>query len=97
MTPEGVVNEWNYEPYRQKLLDSIRHIQPVAKPIPIEYRVEPGDPGEVILRVAAELDCAMIVMGSAGKNWLERLVLGSTAEQVLRAAVCPVLIVKAKA
>jgi len=37
---------------------------------------------------------AMIVMGSHGHKGMSRLILGSVAEQTLRYASCPVLIVK---
>lgn len=34
----------------------------------------------------------LIVMGSHGRSGVKRLVLGSTAEEVLRTATCPVLV-----
>ena len=37
----------------------------------------------------------LIVMGSHGRGWLGRLLMGSVAEQVMRLATCPVLVVKA--
>ena len=60
----------------------------------VEYRLEEGEPSREILRVAAEIDCGLIVMGSHGRTDLERLILGSVAEQVLRRARCPVLTLK---
>jgi nucleotide-binding universal stress UspA family protein len=35
----------------------------------------------------------LVVMGTHGRPWYQRIVIGSTAEAVLRAAPCPVLIV----
>jgi hypothetical protein len=35
-----------------------------------------------------------VVMGSHGRTGIDRLLMGSVAEQVLRRAPCPVLIVK---
>ena len=47
-----------------------------------------------IVRVAAEEHADMIVMGTQGRTGLERLLLGSVAERVIRRAPCPVLTVR---
>jgi nucleotide-binding universal stress UspA family protein len=54
-----------------------------------------GKPFAEILRVAADLDFEMIVLGIHGRrrNDLEELLFGSTAEKVLRAARIPVVCV----
>jgi nucleotide-binding universal stress UspA family protein len=44
-----------------------------------------------ILEVARELPADLLVMGTHGQGGLERLVLGSVTESVLRKAPCPVL------
>jgi len=48
-----------------------------------------------IVRVAAELSADLIVMGTHGRSGLDRLLLGSVADRVIRAAPCPVLTVRA--
>jgi quercetin dioxygenase-like cupin family protein len=53
-----------------------------------------GDPAEEILHFADRLRCDLIVMGSHGRTGLGRLLTGSVAEEVLRRAACPVLVVK---
>ena len=55
----------------------------------------PGDPVEVILDQAKRLRADLIVLGTHGRRGLQRLVLGSVAESVVRRAGCPVLVVKA--
>lgn len=60
-----------------------------------ERRVEVGDPAEVVLRVAREIGASLIVLGTRGRTGLGRLLMGSVAEQVVRAAECPVLTVTA--
>ncbi|HMH52096.1 MAG TPA: universal stress protein [Candidatus Acidoferrum sp.] len=58
-------------------------------------RVTPdGHPAEVIGAVAAEPDTDLVVVGARGLGGVKRLLLGSVSENVLRAARCPVLIVK---
>jgi nucleotide-binding universal stress UspA family protein len=53
-----------------------------------------GSPARAISEQARTHRASMIVMGSHGRTGVQRLVLGSVAEQTLRYAVCPVLIVK---
>lgn len=48
-----------------------------------------------ILRVAAERQADVIVLGVHGRNALDRLVFGSTTEHIIRRARCPVLAVPA--
>jgi nucleotide-binding universal stress UspA family protein len=50
-------------------------------------------PGRGILTYAREVGADLIVMGTHGRDGLERLVRGSTSEHVLRRADCPVLLV----
>jgi nucleotide-binding universal stress UspA family protein len=60
----------------------------------VQHRLEEGEPIREILRVAREIPADLIVMGTHGRGGLPRLLLGSVAENVLRAAPCPVLMVK---
>jgi nucleotide-binding universal stress UspA family protein len=50
-----------------------------------------GKPYEQILRVAAEERADLIVIGVRGRSAIDRIVFGSTANHVVRAATCPVL------
>jgi nucleotide-binding universal stress UspA family protein len=52
-----------------------------------------GNPGEVIPSLAAERDSDLIVLGARGLSYLQSMIIGSTTEQVLKSAPCPVLIV----
>jgi nucleotide-binding universal stress UspA family protein len=55
-----------------------------------------GRPAEEILRLASEVGADLIFIGSHGKVGLERLLLGSTCERVVREAHCPVMVARAK-
>jgi len=46
-----------------------------------------------LLKAADDYEVELIVVGSQSKSGLERLILGSTAEQLIRSAKCPVLTV----
>ena len=62
--------------------------------IKTSWRVQAGAPHEEIVRTAEEEHAGMIVMGTHGRGGLNRMVLGSVAERVIRLARCPVLTVR---
>ncbi len=68
--------------------------QPSDSLVRIQHRLAEGDAAEEILRLIEPLHCDMVVMGTHGKSGLGRLLTGSVAEEVLRKAPCPVLVVK---
>jgi nucleotide-binding universal stress UspA family protein len=53
-----------------------------------------GDAWREIVRAAKDHGCDLIVMGSHGRGVVERVILGSVAEKVVRKAECAVLTVK---
>lgn len=55
-----------------------------------------GDFSEAILTTAKARHADIIMMGSHSHNWIERVVLGSVTEQVLRDTKIPVLIIPVK-
>jgi nucleotide-binding universal stress UspA family protein len=63
--------------------------------INIHCLLEEGEPAEQIIRASHSIPCDFIVMGSHGRSGLQRLLMGSVAEHVLRQATCQVIIVKA--
>lgn len=60
----------------------------------IEYKVLKGIPYEEISKLAAEQKVDLIVLGTHGRRGIDRMLFGSTAEQVVRNAPCPVLSVR---
>ena len=61
----------------------------------VETLLARGKAYKEILRVAAERQADLIVLGVHGRNALDRLVFGSTTEHIIRRARCPVLAVPA--
>lgn len=53
-----------------------------------------GNPGEVLPRLAAKLKIGLIVMGTVARTGLSGLIIGNTAETILRSVECSVLAVK---
>lgn len=58
--------------------------------VDIVAKVLMGDVGEQIVDYATEIQADMIVMGTHGYKGLEKIMFGSVADKVVRAADCPV-------
>jgi nucleotide-binding universal stress UspA family protein len=65
-----------------------------SKNLTASARVLPGDPRDVIVRVAQMERADMVVMGSHGRTGLSRLMMGSVASHVVAHAPCSVLVVR---
>lgn len=63
---------------------------------PLEFTAV-GKPASEIVKVAREWPADVIVMGSHRRGGVERMLLGSVADAVMRHAPCSVLIVRAPA
>jgi nucleotide-binding universal stress UspA family protein len=72
----------------------LEQIRPVDPRITVRHVFLEGDPADEIVRYGREAGADLIVMGTHGRTGLERLLLGSVAEKVLRDAACSVLVVK---
>ena len=62
--------------------------------IAVTTRVATGIPSEEVITAARAEDSDLIVVGTRGKTGLAHILLGSTAERVIRGAPCPVLTVR---
>ncbi len=67
-----------------------------ARGLDVRGRVAMDYASRAILDEAERLLADLIVMGTRGLTGLEHLVLGSTAERVIRLARCPVMTVRTK-
>jgi len=65
-----------------------------AAGVDAETAVERGVPHEVILRYATEHDVDAIVMATHGRSGVQRFLLGSVTERVVRQSPVPVLVVR---
>lgn len=62
----------------------------------IETHLAVGEPWREILQLSAHLNADLIVVGSHRRKGVERLLLGSVSEQVVRKASCQVLVARPK-
>jgi nucleotide-binding universal stress UspA family protein len=79
------------------LWDRFQGIQPPDPRVRVEHQVIVADrpfPAH-ILDMLDKLGCDLIVMGTHGRSWLKQRLFGSVAEDVVRHAHCPVMVVKA--
>jgi nucleotide-binding universal stress UspA family protein len=69
-----------------------------ANGVPHTVRVvaheESGNPAEVIVAKANDLNASVVVVGTHGRKGIQRMLMGSVAEAVVRNAGCPVLVVR---
>jgi len=62
--------------------------------VPVKLVVRTGSPVAEIINVAGELNTDLIVLATHGHTGLKHVLLGSVAENVVRRAPCPVLVVR---
>ena len=62
----------------------------------IHTTIKDGETAEAILSTAMDLKADMIVVGSHSRKWLENIVLGSIAEDVLKNTQIPLFIIPTK-
>ncbi|MBI5812834.1 MAG: universal stress protein [Meiothermus silvanus] len=62
--------------------------------VPLRLHRRVGHPAEVLIRFAEEHGTDLIVLGRRGLTPVQRWMLGSVSERVLRYASCPVMVVQ---
>lgn len=62
--------------------------------VPCEEIITPGKPADVIVDMAENAGVDCIVMGSLGMSAIERVLIGSVSDRVIRHAKRPVLLVR---
>ncbi len=77
-----------------KLREEIDHVAEAAAGVEITPYVKRGVPYDEILREQEEKDIDLIVIASHGRTGIQRILIGSVAEKVMRGAKCPVMLVR---
>jgi nucleotide-binding universal stress UspA family protein len=72
------------------------HRKQVRSFLPQNYHVRSGIAYQEICQLAREIQADLIVLATRGHTGLKRVLLGSTAERVVRMAPCPVLVIRQK-
>lgn len=90
---------FNYAEYLEHLSSTAaERLKELAASLPAscgaQTQVLEGIPWDLIVQYAADKMVDLIVMPTHGRSGLKHLLLGSTAERVVRHAHCPVLVVR---
>jgi len=59
-----------------------------------KVRIDVGDPASRIIKSAEEENASAIIIGAHGKGFVDRLLLGSVTEKVLRQTARPVIVIR---
>lgn len=68
--------------------------RPVDREVPFFVHARLGNPADEILHLAAEIGAHLVLVGSHGRTGVERALLGSVSERVVREARCPVMVAR---
>jgi nucleotide-binding universal stress UspA family protein len=83
-----------YQLIRNEAKNAVDKVRSLAGDLTVETALLEGQPAAEIVKYAAKKDVDLIIIGTRGKRGIERLLLGSVAENVIRSAECKVLVVK---
>ena len=82
------------EPIKAGLDHQLFSIFPTDTEVEYEHILRHGDPALEILDLERKDDVHLIVLSTHGRKGIQRMVLGSVAEQVMREAQCPVMTIR---
>jgi len=88
--PQGVIQE--SPAVARENLEELR--ESIGQDIPSRSLLRNGSPHVEIIDAAKEMDIDLIILSTHGHSGLTHILLGATAERVVRRASCPVLIVR---
>ncbi len=96
--PMDAAWESMYELLKQEGDEATKYVADKAleESLEVERSTIEGHPAEEIIKYAENNSINLIVMGTLGKSGLDRFLLGSVAEKVVRNSKIPVLVVKGK-
>lgn len=96
--PMDAAWESMYELLRQEGDEATKYVaeNAEAEDLEVERLTVEGHPADEIIKYAENNSIDMIIMGTLGKSGLDRFLLGSVAEKVVRNSKIPVLVVHGK-
>ena len=87
-----------YAQFRELGKEATSYVEEKAKAagVEVEALLLEGHPAEEIVNFAERNEVDLVVMGSLGKSGIERFLIGSVSEKVVRTSKVPVLVVRGK-
>ncbi len=97
MDPDYPVNKMYLDNLRSESVRQLEGIRAKAAAAgqALSTRLELGIPSQAIQTTAEQIGADLLVVGTHGRTGLNHVLVGSTAERVVRVSPCPVLSVKA--
>lgn len=98
-TPEAPYGDYgNVDPSAMMAEDlkRLQSYQPTVAEVKARWEVDFGPTAKRIVEFANDHSVSLIVIGTHGRTGLQRVLMGSVAESVIRQAKCPVLAIKPK-
>ncbi len=98
MDPDYTVNKMYLDHLRGEANRQLVAVEARAKAAgqPVTTRIETGIPSQAVQTVAEGIGADLLVVGTHGRTGLDHVLIGSTAERVVRISPCPVLAIKAE-
>lgn len=93
LTPDSPVAGQLLDAARAQLEQEAQRLR-ATQPYPVEALVQDGHPVRAVEQVASERQAAWVVIGARGSTALPHLLLGTTAERLLRKTAHPLLVVR---
>jgi nucleotide-binding universal stress UspA family protein len=76
-----------------KVLEKLK-LEAVEKGVEVTTLLEAGNPYEAIISASDRVKAEAIIVGTSGKTVLDRVLIGSVSEYVVRNSRCTVIVVK---
>jgi nucleotide-binding universal stress UspA family protein len=80
---------------KKKLHDQLAQVGDRSPQVAVQVHVIEGQPDETILQAIDDLKINLVVMGTAGRSGIQRIVLGNTTERLISHMRCSLIAVKA--
>jgi nucleotide-binding universal stress UspA family protein len=76
--------------------DALEYVAAKARELGVNLSIRTvrGYPADDIMKIAKDEGFDMIIVGNLGKTGIERMLMGSVSENIVRHAPCPVLVVR---
>ena len=82
---------------KEENLENLKNVEKLRDEAGFDIKITPkiaeGFPAKVILETIDAEDIDLVVMGSSGKSGIDKFLMGSVAEKVVKSAKCNVLII----
>lgn len=92
--PDEAESDGRQAEFEEWLDARVRNNSSVPYTIKVVAHEASGNPADVIVEMAGDLLASAVIVGTHGRKGLQRMVMGSVAESVVRKAGCPVLVAR---